>query len=398
VSTYRLFPSTNGPSAATSYSGNFLAGVAFEVTQGGCWFEGYWWWVGDGSPAQPTASQTFALWNARSQDDGDLISGSVVTSGALTAGQWNYVPLETPVQLAIGTTYIASTGVNGNFPVTNYQFNQGGPYEAGIIAGPLAAYSDQGASLPASYNLPQSVFTTANSDPTAVMANGGSESANFWMDLQVSDTEPAGYAGSRRLWPNKFDASPTTSADSPANYVVATEIHLSQACTLDNIWYYSPGGTSQLATECGVWDIDNRQLVASNTSPMWSGPPASGWVSCAFTGVILSAGRYRVAVYNGAATPDGWSPKQVHYWDTGVGQNGITNGPLSAPQLADAATAVIYQGSGEEPGQSVFAVGPPNQFPDLYVDGLAQNYWVDAEVTPTSASIVNPSAFLSFFP
>ena len=48
--------------------------------------------------------------------------------------------------------------------------------------------------------------------------------------------------------------------------------------------------------------------------------------------------------------------------------------------------ANIYNGSGQEPGQCTFAVGPPNQYPDLYGDGLAQNYWVDAEVTPVSGA------------
>jgi hypothetical protein len=224
---------------------------------------------------------------------------------------------------------------------------------------------------------------------------------------------PAGYSGSYRLWPNKYDAAPETSADSAVNYVVATEVQLTQSCFLNNIWYYSPGGTAQLATECGIWDISTQQLVAEDTSPSWSGAAASGWVSCAFTGVTLPAGKYRVAVYNGAAIPDQWNARQLKYWDIGAGQNGITNGPLYAPQQADASTADIYQGSGQEPGQAVFAVGPPNQYPDLYDDGQAQNYWVDVEVTPGAAPpttappttpppaeppIANPGAFLSFFP
>ena len=47
---------------------------------------------------------------------------------------------------------------------------------------------------------------------------------------------------------------------------------------------------------------------------------------------------------------------------------------------------------------------PPNQYPDLYVDGPAQNYWVDAEVTPATGSTGSPppasnsGAFLVFFP
>jgi hypothetical protein len=167
-----------------------------------------------------------------------------------------------------------------------------------------------------------------------------------------------------------------------------------------------------------VWEISSRELIAGSTSPSWSGAAGSGWISCAFTGVTLPAGQYKVAVYNGAATPVPWSAKQLRYWDIGAGQNGITNGPLYAPQLADASTANIYQGSGQEPGQSTFAVGPPNQYPDLYVDGLAQNYWVDAEVTLATASTGSPppstpppsspppsnppktdsGAFLTFFP
>lgn len=382
-----------------------MAGVAFEVTEGGCWLEGYWWWVNDGSPAQPTAPQKFSLWSAYSQNNGILISSSVVTSDDLTAGQWNYVPVEAPVQLAIGTTYVAAAGVNGSFPNTNDQFGPGDPYAAGIVNGPLTGYSDQGGSRPAFYNLPQGVFTTAGGDVSLIMPNGGSGSANFWLDVQVSDAVPSGYGGSYRLWPNKSDASPQTSADAPVNYVVATEIHLSQPCALNYIWYYSPGGTAHLATECGVWDIGTGKLVASDNSPSWSGAAASGWVSCAFSEVVLPAGKYRVSVYNGTTNPDGWSAKQLHYWDVGVGQNGITNGPLYAPRQAAASLADIYQGSGQEPGQAVFAVGPPDQYPHLYGNGLAQNYWVDVEVTPTadsgsgpgSGSAVDPGAFLGFF-
>ena len=268
-----------------------------------------------------------------------------------------------------------------------------------------SAYSDTSGSLSCRLtSTAQGVFGAGGSDPSVTMPDQGSSSANFWMDLQVSDAAPTQYSGSYRLWPNKYDASPTTEGDSAVNYVVATEVDLSQSCALNKIWYYSPPNTTQLATECGVWDISTGKLVATNESPSWSGAAGSGWVSCAFPGQILAVGKYRVAVYNGAANPVvGWSPKQLNYWDSGVGQNGIANGPVSAPSLAKASTANIYQGSGQEPGQCVFAVGPPNQYPNLYVDGLAQNYWVDMEVTPASGTPVNEppvnsGAFLSFFP
>ena len=368
------------------------------------WFEGFWWWVCPSG--QPTVSQQFALWNVTGGGIGTVIPGSVATSGELTAGQWNWVPLSAPVPLAIGTSYNACTGFTGGFPNTNNQFGAGDPFAVGIVNGPLSAYSDTGGSLPPPYGMPQGVFGTAGTDPSANMAAVGSNSANFWIDVQVGNVTPAGYSGSYRLWPNKYDASQTTSGDSAVNYVVATEVHLNQTCALDKILYYSPMHATQLATECGVWDVSSRQLVAENKSPSWSGGAASGWVSCTITGVTLPAGKYKVAVYNGAANPVEWSPKQLNYWDTGVGRNGITNGPLYAPSLADASSADVYQGSSQEPAQSTFAVGPPNQYPDLYVDGLAQNYWVDLEVTPggtptvslADPPLVNSGAFLSFFP
>jgi hypothetical protein len=375
------------------------------------WFEGYWWWVCPSE--QPASPQKFALWNVTRQGSGTLIPGSVVTSAALAADQWNWVPLSVPIPLAVGTCYNACTGFTGSFPNTNDQFGPGDPYAAGIVNGPLSAYSDTGGSLQTPYTTNQGVFGVQGTDPSVNMPLRGSNSANFWMDLQVGDAVPAGYSGSYRLWPNKYDAAPQTSPDSAVNYVVATEVHLSQACALNSIWYYSPPGVDQLATECGIWDISTRELVAESMSPSWSGAAGSGWISCTFTSATLPIGKYKVAVYNGATTPSPWSAKQVKYWDIGAGANGITNGPLYAPPVADASTANIYQGSGQEPGQCTFAVGPPNQYPDFYVDGVAQNYWVDAEVTPTGGSTgspppsspppsnppqVNSGAFMTFFP
>ena len=37
---------------------------------------------------------------------------------------------------------------------------------------------------------------------------------------------------------------------------------------------------------------------------------------------------------------------------------------------------------GSPSARSTFAVGPPDRYPYLYVDGLAQNYWIDIEATP----------------
>jgi Domain of unknown function (DUF4082) len=159
ISTYRLFPETDGPDSPVSYDGPFMAGIQFEVTTDGMWFEGFWWWVCPSG--QPTSSQQFALWNVTGEGIGTVIPGSMTTSGELTAGQWNWVPLSAPVQLAIGTSYNACTGFTGGFPNTNDQFGAGGPFAAGIVNGPLSAYSDADGSLPPLYDMPQGVFGTA---------------------------------------------------------------------------------------------------------------------------------------------------------------------------------------------------------------------------------------------
>src|SRR5215472_2974246 len=100
MTNYRLFPATNGPASAVSYSGSFQSGVGFEISSGGIWFEGYWWWVCPSG--QPTATQTFALWQVYQGSGASIVAAATVTSGTLTPGQWNYVPLSNPVMLSLG--------------------------------------------------------------------------------------------------------------------------------------------------------------------------------------------------------------------------------------------------------------------------------------------------------
>ena len=347
------------------------------------WFEGYWWWV---PSTGDTGAQKFALWQVTGAGTGDLIADTTVTSGQLTAGQWNYVPLPTPVVMSIGTCYCAATGweaVNG-FPVTNNQFAGGDPYSGGITNGPLTAYSDQdtaGGDLHAPYQMPQGLFGVAGSDPSVTMPSHGSNSANFWMDVQVSDTVPSGYAGSWRLFPNA-PVPQNHGLDDAANYVLATEFTLSVSCTLNNIWFYSPSGTTQLPTDCGIWDVSTQTTVANthNTSPAWSGAPGFGWVSCSYSAITLPPGDYKVAVLNSAAQKTIWNATTEFYWNGsgpvgwGGAPNGITTGPLYAPDAANATS----------PGQSTYHVGSTWTYPDSFISSGAYNYWVDVEVTEAS--------------
>lgn len=435
MTTYRLFPATSGPSSANSYGGNILTGVNFAVAGGGNWFQGYWLWVASNGN---TAATKCALWSVLSSTSGVLVPNSVVTSGTLTQGQWNYVPLATPLQLAPsydsagaghGSAYLAAVGVNGNFPTTTSQFNSGDVHSAGITSGPLVAYSGTTGSNPAPYSMAQGVFAVA-SDPSVTMPHqadsSGDGGTNFWVDVQVSTTAPSGYAGSYRLWPNKYDANSSVGGDSALNYTIGTEVHLTSGCTLDNAWYYSQSGAASLATRCDVWSISTGLSVASITSPSWltaSGSAASaggGWVKAAFAGsTTLPAGSYRVTVYNSGGTSGSWAARDAStdYWgqstSTGAGASGITWGPLTAPSQPGASSGYVYNASDGAAtpayssgtavsAQSVFGQLPGGgiTYPQLYApvggsSNQAQNYWVDLEVTPladTPSPFTVPSA------
>ena len=395
MATYRLFPNINGPSSPVSYGGQFLAGVLFQVTTGGVWFEGYWWWVCN--TGQSVAGQKFALWEVYADGSGTLIPAATITSGSLTAGQWNYVGLAAPLPLTIGACYNACTGFTGSFPDTNGQFGAGEPYSAGITSGPLSAFSDLSGTQPAPFSMTQGVFGTSGTDPSVSMPAQGSGSDNFWMDLQVTNTAPAG--SSYRLWPN-YPTIPATSNDDNLAQTFGTEFVLSEACTVNNIWFYSPPTVSPpaLPTICAIWNVKTQQVVSGtqNSAPSWSGTAGSGWVACEYSGVSLPAGDYKVSVYTPGGS-DNFYLETEDYWSTGgAGANGITSGPLTAPNAANATA----------PGQVTYYHGA-FAYPDTYdseFDG--QNRWLDIEVTPStttgqssgSSSAASSKAFLTFFP
>ena len=366
--TYRLFQSASGPSSPVSYTGPFTCGVVFAVTTGGTWFDGYWWWVCPSG--QSTSAQKFALWCVYNSGSGSLVAGSTVTSGALTAGQWNYVPLPAPLPLAIDATYVAATGFSDSFPDTNNQFGSGDPYSGGIVNGPLTAYSDASGSLPSPFNTAQGVFSVAGSDPAAVMPIYGSNACNFWMDLQVDTNAPVGT--SYRLWPS-YPTLPGHVSSDTRGYVLATEFQLSGSCTLGNIWFYSASGAAALPSRCAIWDVASQTVVSGtdSTTPSWSGAAGSGWVSCAYSGVTLPAGDYKVAVFNGGGSE--WYLAATGYWGSGgVGASGITVGPVTAPGTS-AATS---------PGQGTYNEGSW-AYPQTYAaSGSGENYWIDVEVKP----------------
>ena len=379
MATYRLFPSTSGPASPTAATGGWLLGVMFSVGGKMMWLDGYYHWV---APGGDTVARKFALWNRYSNTAQNLVAGSVVTSGTLTAGQWNFVALPSPVQLAPGALYVAATGwtaVNG-IPVTSAQFGTGNPFSGGIVNGPLTAWSALSGTnvFPATsgnYNLGQMLFSNAlGSDPSVNMPNNGSGDDNLWMDVLVDDTAPAGYSGSYRLYPNMTDLG-NYSLDTANNFTLGKELILSTPCTLNNYWFYSPSGVTQLPTACGIFRVSDHVLVTSTSSPSWSGAAGAGWIFAAAGSPVLAAGvKYKVAVLNGAGSPAIWNAAVSNYYSSGFGANGLTSGPITAYSNA-AATA---------PGQETYNAGAALTYP--LTNAGPFSYGLDLEVTPLSGS------------
>jgi hypothetical protein len=416
VTSWSIFPATNGPSAATSLSGSYVAGMMWEVTQSALWLYGYRAWCCN--TGQLTTPVRCALWTPRSSTGGDgaLIPGSAALTGTLVPGTWNNAMLAAPVPIAIGTPYIAAIAYDGNFPFTISQFGPAEPFASGIANGPLIAYSDSasGATVNATpYTLPQGSFTQANSDPALAMPSLGNSSFNSWADVIISDVPPAGYSGPYELWPNKYDASPATGIDTNLPFTLANQVGLARKCTVSWLKFFSPAGAAGLPTSCTVYSVASQLAVITNAAPSWvqldGVTPAvagGGWCKAAMTGT-LPAGQYKAAVYNAnGATAPGWSPREYGYWLTGAGSAGVSWGPVSSPAQGSAASAYVWQsgagstppftsGGQQEPQNGTFFQPPSGAstgYPYLGVDfnksigapanAIAENFWTDLIVTP----------------
>lgn len=380
---------TQLPANPTNYTGNMVTGTVFTVSSGGIYLEGYWHHVSTGMSVTPVKC---ALWTYASGSQKQVIPGSTVTSGALSLGD-NFIPLATPIPLGIGCPYIAAIGVNGAFNSTQSQYGAGDRYSAGITNGPLTVYSGATGSFPAPYGMAQGIFTVAGNDPGVTMPqqedSGGDQSTNFWTDVQVTNTIPAG--SSLRGQPSVYFADYEGGDDDNQPYTIATEFTLSQEHTLDKIWFLSPVGAVSLPTRCSIWNTSSEARVADNTAPAWSGVAGSGYVSCSFTSTNLAAGTYKVSAYNSAGSSGMWGYKRLGFFAAFstlrvIAPNGITAGTLTIPNVANASSAQDFDTSATEPGQGTFAIG--DSYPIKYVNNngaAAQFYGVDVEVTPTTS-------------
>jgi len=165
--------------------------------------------------------------------------------------------------------------------------------------------------------------------------------------------------------------APALTADA-TGYTMGVQFSVSQAGTYTGVWFYSAAGAAALPSKVRLYAVSGQAVIVDQVAA-WSGIAGSGWVRAPVTSPpALTAGTAsKAAVLQGSAV--NWYASAAHYWDTGAGQNGISNGPLSAPNNANSAQ-----------GQDSFLAG--DGYPNSSFN--ATNYWVDPEVSVAAAVVV----------
>ena len=286
----------DGPSSPVSYSGPFVCGVVIGVTSGGCWLDGYWWWVCPGGQSNGGAAVRALVplrlrrRLARRQQHGHIRrpDGRAVdlreATVAAAVGLRGHVCRRDRVQRQFPPPTTSSAAVI--------------PTADGIVSGPLTASPTRpGNSRRLSTQLRPCLASQAPTRVPTCRSTVPVAPTSGWTSCGYEP--PAGT--SYRLWPS-YPTIPGHIDSDMSGYTLGTEFQLSQSCTLDAIWYYSRARCGRAAHQ--VRDLECRLADevsgTDNSSPSWSGAAGSGWVSCAYSGVTLPAGDYKVSVFYGA--------------------------------------------------------------------------------------------------
>lgn len=166
------------------------------------------------------------------------------------------------------------------------------------------------------------------------------------------------------------------STSSSQDQVLGVVFQVSSSVPMAAVWFYSPSGASGLPSAIAVYLQGTQALVASNTSPTWSGAAGSGWVRAPFASppTLSASTLYTAGVYHSSGFSGTWAQYQTGYWTS----SGVTNGILSAPSHAGGNTGVLLNTAG---GSIAY---PSSSFSDA-------NYNVDPEVTVTSGTTASGS-------
>jgi hypothetical protein len=197
MTTYRLYPSTNGPSSSSGDPGSYTMGLSFMSTISGATLTGYYWWVADA--AQNILSMNFGLWQVTGPGTGIFQSGSEATIGddLLTIG-WNFIALSPGFSLIENQEYravcnvYAGGGSTSGYSATSHFWDTGAG-AAGITSGPISAYCGAGGTgtvEPA--DAAQMSFDSGGTNVTVNYPASAFNAANYWLDVQVTGAVPPG--------------------------------------------------------------------------------------------------------------------------------------------------------------------------------------------------------------
>jgi hypothetical protein len=180
VTDYRLWPATNGPNAdAGDPADPINLGLIFQVSQT-CWAKAIHFYRGALSIGGPVKGRIF------------LVSNETVVSGTqvdftLSGTGWQTANLATPVQLTANASYKVSIHSDDNYSGTGGYWATGAGV-GGITNGPLCAPDAGGAPLGLG-GIQQGSFRVT-SDPD-LYPNSYFNGGNYWVDVTVTDTDPA---------------------------------------------------------------------------------------------------------------------------------------------------------------------------------------------------------------
>lgn len=166
----------------------------------------------------------------------------------------------------------------------------------------------------------------------------------------------------------------------PTDYTMGVQwdvtLSAGQTAVLSGIRFFSPPTAAVLPVTIALWAVSGQSLVHSE-SASWSGAAGSGWVTATFTAPpsLTSATQYKGSIFDNHG--QNFYGVVAHYWDTGPGQNGVTSGPLFAPNNA-----------GGDGGQDTFTANTILTYPASSFN--AGNYGVDVVVQVTSPAAAAP--------
>lgn len=357
ISLFSQVAPTGTAGGAGATTGSY--GLQFSVSSAAI-LEGLWFYSPSGSTA--ALPSVIALFDT----SGNLVVwGTPSWSGAAGSG-WIFASFAAPPTLKPSFNYVAailqpfsSTAWN----MTDSTYWSSGAGASGITHGIVSAPNN----ATAVHGQGSTVTGAALEFPNTSLAG-----ANIWMDVQVTTAPASTYT--------VFRQNPVSDASTSDNsqYTMGMQFQVSSVSTANAVWFFSPyfpTESVELPETIGIYHVGTQALVHSET-PTWSGPPGSGWVRAAFTSppILNAATNYKVAILKTGGS-NNWYAAETHYWDTGTGSSGITNGPLSAPNNAGALNGQTGGG-----GQDVFNAGSALNYPNTSFN--AGNYWIDVEVTP----------------